>query len=349
MVHTRTGASSNQDDSRVGVRRKTPPSNRPFPSRKKPTPPSKRKATPSNKAASSKSKATPSSGKTPTSTPSMKAAASNEDNNPSQLEGWGRLPSELLLKVLRDGLGWQRASSCAVRLVSWHWRHTHDSSCPTVQARGRVTDEHLQLLCGNFPSLATLSLDGYSAEVTDEGMKAVSQLAALTSLNLPCYHAKGKVTSEGLRAISSLPALTRLNLSGRAVTNKGLMAVSNIRTLTTLNLRGCSKVTDKGLRPVAANLTALKVLNLCGVNQCRQYEHVSNKKGAGSKVSQAGLKMLRTALPDLEIDDGHEGSEDSYDEPDVKCLGFTSGSSDEEDLPCRLEERLVFFYPDIFS
>lgn len=343
MVRTRTGASSNQADSRVGVRRSskkatppaTPPaSNKPFPSRKKPTPPSKSKskATPSNQATSSKSKATPSSGKTPTSTPSVKAAASNEDNNPSQLEGWGRLPSELLLKVLRDGLGWQRASSCAVRLVSRRWRQEHDSSCPTVQARGRVTDERLQLLCGNFPSLATLNLDGHSAAVTDEGMKAVSKLAALTSLNLRCYFAKGKVTSEGLRAISSLPALTRLNLSGRAVTNKGLMAVSNIRTLTALDLRSCSKVTDKGLRPVAANLTALKVLNLCGVNQCRNFEHVSEKKGAGSKVSQAGLKMLRTALPDLEIDDGHEGSEDSYDEPDVKCLGFTSGSSDEDML-----------------
>jgi len=58
---------------------------------------------------------------------------------------------------------------------------------------------------------------------------------------------------------------------------------------------------------------------------------VSLKKGAGSKVSQAGLKMLRTALPDLKIDDCHEGSESSYDEPDVKCLGFTSGSSVEDE------------------
>jgi hypothetical protein len=60
---------------------------------------------------------------------------------------WGALPGELLLQVLRDGLGWQREVSRAVRLVSHSWKEAHDSGCETVEVSWRVTDEGMQLVC----------------------------------------------------------------------------------------------------------------------------------------------------------------------------------------------------------
>jgi hypothetical protein len=218
-------------------------------------------------------------------------------------EDWSSLPPELLLKVLRDGLGWEREASRAVRLVSHSWKEVHDTNCVTVRIPWDVTDERLQLVCTRFPALSSLDLscaDAYSETPSN-------------------------VTSKGLSAVSNLPALKALNLSGCKVTSKGLRAVSNIRSLTYLNLRACSKVTDKGLRAVTA-LTALTTLDLIGVNQCREYPSVSFKEGAGSKVTEAGMQVLRNALPQLRISEGHEGSEDSYTEVGSDLLGFTSDS-----------------------
>jgi hypothetical protein len=55
--------------------------------------------------------------------------------------------------------------------------------------------------------------------VTDEGVRAVvSSCTALTELNLQgCRN----VTDEGVRAVSSIPALTSLNLAGSKVTDAG--------------------------------------------------------------------------------------------------------------------------------
>ena len=73
-----------------------------------------------------------------------------------------------LLKVLNDGLGWQREATRAVRLVSRSWKEVHDSSCVTVQVPRDVTDERLQLVCTRFPALTCLNLS-CRANVTDVG------------------------------------------------------------------------------------------------------------------------------------------------------------------------------------
>ena len=90
------------------------------------------------------------------------------------------MPPELLLKVLRDGLGWEREASRAVRLVSHSWKEVHDTNCVTVRIPWDVTDERLQLVCTRFPALSSLDLSGHSgwdsetpSNVTSKGLSAV--------------------------------------------------------------------------------------------------------------------------------------------------------------------------------
>ena len=80
-------------------------------------------------------------------------------------------------------------------------------------------------------------------------MLAVSSLTLLKSLDLGWCK---KVTEEGLRAIINLPALTELSLRycGDGVTDEGMRAVSMLTALTSLRLHECWTITAEGLRAV---------------------------------------------------------------------------------------------------
>jgi hypothetical protein len=119
-----------------------------------------------------------------------------------------------------------------------------------------VTDKQV-LALSNATGLTDLNLT-YSS-VAAAGLRAVSSLIALTSLDLSLC---GNVTAEGLRAVSSLTALTLLSLSCCTnVTSEGLLAVSRHTALTSLNLCYCPNVTSEVLRAVSG-LTALSTLDL---------------------------------------------------------------------------------------
>jgi hypothetical protein len=186
-----------------------------------------------------------------------------------EAEGWESIAEELLLKVLEDGLGWARETSCALRLVSRWWKIIHDGGCKAVRAsldvqgpfgpHSSLTDEALAMMCKRLPAITSLDIS-YCDTVTDEGLAAaVSSLPALTCLNLrSCY----KVTDAGLRAVSSLHELTSLNLSYcRTVTDDALLIVSSLPALASLSVSHCYKVTDEGLRAVS-KLHALTSLNI---------------------------------------------------------------------------------------
>jgi F-box/leucine-rich repeat protein 2/20 len=153
----------------------------------------------------------------------------------------------------------------------------------------QTTDEAVGKLVRRFPTVVSLEVKGtglQTAALTDQGLRAVSSLAALTFLDLSycvkvsdeglravsssCTTLKtlnlfacDKVTDEGVRAVSSLPALTFLDLAGSKVTDEGVRAVaSSCTALNTLNLFGCFEVTDEGVRAVASSCTALESLNL---------------------------------------------------------------------------------------
>jgi hypothetical protein len=178
--------------------------------------------------------------------------------------GWAELPDELLARVLEmlhaAGMGFSPASA-AVRLVCAGWKAVHDALVTRLVLRWKTTDEAVGMLARRFPAVVLLEFKGGDGVnvLTDKGLRAVSNLHALTSLDLTyCY----KVTDEGLWAVSNLPALTELNLTHcYNVTDEALQAVSSLHALTSLNLRHCRKVTDVGVQAVS-NLPHLTCLNL---------------------------------------------------------------------------------------
>jgi len=145
----------------------------------------------------------------------------------------------------------------------------------------KMTDEGLRILTNSCTALTWLNLSREQAwstyyepgvcygncylkpsQVTMEGLRAVSNLLALTSLDLSGCN---NVNAEGLRVVSSLPALTSLDLSGcNNVNAEGLRAVSML-ALTSLDLSHCSNLTNEGLRAVSG-CTALTHLD---VGYCR--------------------------------------------------------------------------------
>jgi hypothetical protein len=209
-----------------------------------------------------------------------------------QEEGeWADLPDELLAMVLEaawrsatqaGGLGFSNAS---VRLVCAQWQAVHDAMVRRLVLRRQTTDEAMGMLVLRFPAVVSLEFkyEWRGQALTDEGLRAVSCLPALTSLDLSCCF---KVTDVGMRAVSSLP-LTSLNLNScRAVTDVGLRALSCLPALTFLDLSCCFKVTDEGLRA----LSSLPALTFLGLSMCH-------------KVTAAGVQALRnsTAAPSLHI------------------------------------------------
>ena len=71
-------------------------------------------------------------------------------------------------------------------------------------------------------------------QVSDDGLRALADLTALTYLNLGYC---GQVSDDGLLALVSLTGLTNLNLGGCSqVSNDGSHALGRLTALATLNL-----------------------------------------------------------------------------------------------------------------
>ena len=74
----------------------------------------------------------------------------------------GRLPDELLLRVLKRVMGWSAVKIWrgAVRGVSRRWRALHDGACTWLSVANGATDEMMHALCGRLPALTHLELFG---------------------------------------------------------------------------------------------------------------------------------------------------------------------------------------------
>ena len=98
--------------------------------------------------------------------PTLAGGDAEEEEDTAQSD-WA-LPGKLLLmKVLNDGLGWQREATRAVRLVSRSWKELHDSSCVTVQVPRDVTEKGPGAgVHARFPAITSLNLS-CRANVTD--------------------------------------------------------------------------------------------------------------------------------------------------------------------------------------
>jgi hypothetical protein len=180
---------------------------------------------------------------------------------------WSHLPPELWEKVLMalpahdhqrhsEAIGWGGCKdSAAVRLVCKQIQLTHDTLARQLVLKHRATDEAVAVLMRRFPAVASVGMKGAAWGVlTDESLRAVSVLPALTSLDLTGCHL---VTARGLRALSSCTTLTSLNLTCcNKVTDKTLRAVSILPALTSVDLRGCDKVTAAGVQALRSTTVA---------------------------------------------------------------------------------------------
>jgi hypothetical protein len=68
-----------------------------------------------------------------------------------------------------------------------------------------------------------------------------------------------EVSDDGLRLLAGLTALTGLNLKYcMQVSDNGLQALAGLTALTILNLEGCEQVSDNGLSALQTSLPNLK-------------------------------------------------------------------------------------------
>jgi hypothetical protein len=117
----------------------------------------------------------------------------------------------LVLSGLRHG---------AVRLVCAGWKAVHDALVTRLVLRRETTDEAVGMLVLRFPAVASVemkSVPGETLALTDQGVRALSSLPALSSLDLR-YCA---TTIAGVRALRSTTAAlacisTFISVSGPA-------------------------------------------------------------------------------------------------------------------------------------
>ena len=141
--------------------------------------------------------------------------------------------------------------------------------------RAKVTDAGLKELTG-LKSLQSLNLVG--AKVTDAGLKELAGLKSLQSLDL----GGTKVTDAGLKELAGIKSLQSLNLYNTRVTDAGLKELAGLKSLQSLDLDS-TRVTDAGLKELAG-LKSLQALSL-----------------SGTQVTDAGVAELRKALPGCQI------------------------------------------------
>jgi hypothetical protein len=144
---------------------------------------------------------------------------------------------------------------------------------------------------------SSLDLTDWCDKVTNEGVREMSKLTALTTLNLcGCNKVSNEgiipfgrnwpssalsplstsvsaiyaVSDEGMRALAPLTAMTDLNLSRcQRVTNERVRALSPLTALTSLNLTLCDGVTEEDVRELA-HITALTDLKWSGSSTLRR-------------------------------------------------------------------------------
>jgi hypothetical protein len=156
--------------------------------------------------------------------------------------GWADMREELLAKVLEllEAAGWQQGglgfsqTSATVRLVCAGWKAMHDALVTRLVLRWQTTNEVMRMLVRSFPAVVLLKVKWGRSVLTDEALRAVSSLPALTSLIL--FNCE-KVTDVGVRVLSILPTLTTLNLHDCPnVTAAGMQTLRNTTTAPSLHI-----------------------------------------------------------------------------------------------------------------
>lgn len=144
--------------------------------------------------------------------------------------------------------------------------------------------------------------------ITDAGLKSLSQLSGLETLNL--YG--NNITDAGLACLRQMKRLRELDLSLLAITDSGLDHLKPLQELRRLELVYSTGfagplLTDTGLLPLGI-LTNLKSLNLTGaritdegLDRLTGLKKLTRLKLNGTPVTATGVKRLQAVLPDCKI------------------------------------------------
>jgi len=216
---------------------------------------------------------------------------------------WVDLPEDVLLKVLfvlqvssnsgevsvddnckarslhkHDDIGSIHASSSAFRAVCGRWRDVHDRWLENLSP-SEVPRHWCDRGCaGSFPSVRTIRLGSMKQSASSMLRNAAFRWPNLTDVDLTGSFANDKA----VEVVGRLRHLRRLKLEGCSrVTRRGVRFLAALSALTSLDLGGCYEVTDKCMWRIS-RLSALETLRLAG---CRQ-------------VTDLGLRALG-ALPAL--------------------------------------------------
>jgi hypothetical protein len=159
-----------------------------------------------------------------------------------------------------------------------------------IDAAGQMTDAMIQDV-SHIEHIKALKLGG-SRNVTDAGMRLLSQLSRLRHLDL----SGTSITDQELEVLRALPELDTVSLAWTAVTDAGVSNLSGCERLSSVNLQGTSSG-DGALRALAGKT------RLCQLR-------------TGSAVTDAGLALLH----DIPIFKNWHGGE-----PTMGLLSYDAG------------------------
>jgi hypothetical protein len=129
--------------------------------------------------------------------------------------------------------------------------------------------KELNVCFSDLPTDAALKLSGCRdlqildislSTITDQGLKHISRLPALTHLDLTTCE---KLTDVGFLEVGKIVTLQVLKLAFTSVTDEGLSGLTNLPRLTALDLEGCDELSEDCGQELR-DLVAVKKLNLDG-------------------------------------------------------------------------------------
>jgi hypothetical protein len=171
----------------------------------------------------------------------------------------------------------------------------------------RINDESLAHLEG-FTGLRELNITSGN-DVTGAGLVHLTELKGLTSLTLGCP----SLSDDGMKHLAVMTQLRSLDVYSMKVTDRGvehLKGLSNLRHLSLYHAFAPMGVTDAGfkhlqgmeqLRSLSLGIKQLSDAGLAHLAALQHLERLDLTFIVNREYTEAGLELLRKALPDLVI------------------------------------------------
>ena len=199
-----------------------------------------------------------------------------------------------------------------------HFAELSDLVALDLEICDNVTDACCDVL-SRMKQLQALNLKKTAFEPDRISAAGLQKLVALQGLEVLNLYGDA-INDETLKDLKPFSNLRELDLSLTSVTDAGLIQLASLKKLASLTLlysEGFAgpKITNAGLKPLS-QMTQLSSLNLvgakvddAGIDELIQLQNLKQLTLVGSRLSADGLKQLRMALPNCEVDSGEGVSE----------------------------------------